>query len=98
MEKILVFNLANEIDEEQSLKKIEDLKKEAKESAKNRSRVWKYFKIQCFLVILNIFFKDYFGTKKRKSIIHTQTIFILQSWTKYAKFSRYHAKVKFKYE
>ncbi|CAF0750264.1 unnamed protein product [Brachionus calyciflorus] len=35
----LLFNLANEIDEEQSLKKIEEFKKEAKESAKNRSRI-----------------------------------------------------------
>jgi hypothetical protein len=34
-----VFNLANNVDEEETLKKIEELKKEAKESSKNRSRV-----------------------------------------------------------
>ncbi len=34
-----VFNLANNIDEEESMKKVEELKKEAKESAKNKNRV-----------------------------------------------------------
>ena len=36
---ILVFNLANSIDEEESQKKLDELKKEAKESAKNKNRV-----------------------------------------------------------
>lgn len=54
----LVFNLANNIDEEESLKKVEELKKEAKESAKNKNRVTINFNsFLCYLV--NFFkFKD----------------------------------------
>lgn len=34
-----MFNLANNLEEEESIKKIEDLKREAKENAKSRTRV-----------------------------------------------------------
>ena len=34
-----VFNLTNNIEKDDSIKKIEELKKEAKESSKNRGRV-----------------------------------------------------------
>lgn len=34
-----VFNLANNIDEEGTMKKLDELKKEAKESAKNRTKM-----------------------------------------------------------
>jgi len=37
-----VFNLANNLDEDESMKKISELKAEAKEASKNRNRVFEY--------------------------------------------------------
>jgi hypothetical protein len=45
---LLVFNLANNLDEDDTLKKIEELKKETKESSKNKSRVVTFFIITTF--------------------------------------------------
>ena len=60
-----VFNLANNIDEEESMKKVEELKKEAKESAKNKNRVKnkKFKKLNPFffddkyLIVFRLFWK-----------------------------------------
>jgi len=60
-----VFNLANNIDEEESMKKVEELKKEAKESAKNKNRVknMKFKKLNPFffddkyLIVFRLFWK-----------------------------------------
>ena len=38
-----VFNLANNVDEEEAMKKIAELKAEAKESSKNKHRVRLFF-------------------------------------------------------
>lgn len=57
----IVFNLANNIDEDESLKKVEELKKEAKESAKTKHRVNYSFYYHLISNFFNIKIQEYNG-------------------------------------
>lgn len=71
--------MANNIDEEETLKKLEELKKEAKEGAKNRNRVNFLYNDNMFITVLfnNDFSKRSFSTSKER--IHYMHIEKLKS-------------------